>query len=291
MKIGNLEIAKNSKPIIIAELAQSHCGSYQKIFKYIDKLSSTGVDVVKFQTHYASQLLMNHLKNFFKSIKIDLNIGKNEFSKKKWHKIKRHCESKNIIFLSSPFSIKAVKILKEIGMNAWKIGSGEFFSDQLLNYIIKFKQPILLSTGLANFNEIDKKIKQIRSKNKNIVLMQCTSEYPSNINRVGINVLNEFKKKYNVFLGLSDHSGSIIPSICALNIGAKIIEVHVKLDGNRANPDFKSSIDLKMLNFLCNARDEIYSMSRNPLKKFVSKEQLKIKFFTSCALNRIKKEL
>ena len=172
--------------------------SYQKIFKYIDKLSSTGVDVVKFQTHYANEestfdepfrkIFSKKYKNRFEYWK------KMEFSKKKWHKIKRHCESKNIIFLSSPFSIKAVKILKEIGMNAWKIGSGEFFSDQLLDYIINFKQPILLSTGLANFSEIDKKVKKIKFKNKNIVLMQCTSEYPSNINRVGVNVLNEFKK-------------------------------------------------------------------------------------------------
>ncbi len=293
MKIGNLKISENSKPIIIAEIAQSHCGSYKKIIKYIDKLSLSGVDVIKFQTHYAieeSTLDEPFRKKISKKYKNRFEYWKKmEFSEKEWKKIKKYCEKKNIVFLSSPFSIKAAKMLKRIGMNAWKIGSGEFFSKNLIKYISKFQQTMLLSTGLANYNDINKTLRFLKPKNKKIILLQCTSEYPSKIKRVGVNIVKEFQEKYNLFVGLSDHSGSVIPSINALNLGAKVVEVHVKLDNNTENPDQSSSIDLKSLTFLCNAREEIHTILKNPLKKNkLSRDQLKNrKIFTkSMCLNQ-----
>ena len=131
MRIQNIKISKNSKPLIIAEVGQSHEGKIKNVFKNIDLISKTGADVVKFQTHYADE--ESTLDEPFRkksSIKVKSRIAywrKMEFSECDWKKIKKYCEKKNLIFLSSPFSLKAIKVLRKIGMKFWKIGSGEIF--------------------------------------------------------------------------------------------------------------------------------------------------------------------
>ena len=214
-----------------------------------------------------------------------------EFDLKQWKKIKYLCKKNNLIFLSSPFSNKAVDVLRKIQVPAWKIGSGEFFSNQMLNKIFKFKQPIILSTGLSTIKEIKDKIKIIRKQKCQFILMQCTSLYPCSFDKIGVNLIKEFKKKFNCLVGLSDHSGSIYPSIYAMINGASIVEVHVGDKKNKKNPDHSSSISFKDLEELVRARDIIFQLKDNPVKKVkLDTKLVKIKkiFTKSCALKKPK---
>ena len=295
-KIGKLLVSKNSKPIIIAEVGQSHLGSFKKAKTIVKKISKTGVDIIKFQTHLAKfESTLNEpfrIKN--ENFKNRIQYWqKMEFSIKEWKLIKKECEKNKLIFLSSPFSNKAVEILQKLNVKAWKIGSGEFFSNDMIDKIIKTKKPIIISTGLSKLDEIGIMTAKLKKNKSKFVLMQCTSQYPLKLKEVGINILDTYKKKYKCFFGLSDHTGSIYPSIYAMCKGASIIEVHVGDKKEEKNPDSSSSISFEELKQLCKARDEIYTMKSFSInKKNLSKKLLKIKtiFTKSCALKNFMKK-
>ncbi len=296
MKTQKIKISKNSKPLIVAEVGQSHEGKIKNVFKNIDLISKTGADVVKFQTHYADE--ESTLDEPFRkksSIKVKSRIEywrKMEFSEGDWKKIKKYCEKKNLIFLSSPFSLKAIKVLRKIGMKFWKIGSGEFFSNDMLEALDKLNQTVILSTGLSTYIDINKQLKFFKNKKK-IILMQCTSEYPSNLKSIGIENIKKLREKYNVHTGLSDHSGKIGPALMALSLGAKIIEIHFKINENKNNLDKDASLNFNQLKLLCELRDEIHILQTNKVNKnILSKEQKKNKriFTKSASLFKEKKK-
>ena len=218
---------------------------------------------------------------------------KMEFNINQWKKIKKICNRNKITFLSSPFSIKAAEILKKLNVPAWKIGSGEFFSKSLIYKILNYKQPVILSTGLSTLNEVSNLVKIFKIKKTPFVLMQCTSLYPSNLKDIGINMIDVYKTKFKCFVGLSDHSGSIYPSLLAISKGVSLVEVHVGDKNDKNNPDSSSSINFLELNELVKARDAIYIMNKNPHnKKKLNFKLKKIKkiFTKSCALKKPKKK-
>lgn len=292
-KISNKTISQNSKSFLIAEVGQSHGGSLKKIFKIIDKVSSTGVDAIKFQTHIAESestldepfRKKNHLfksrYDYWKSM---------EFSKKEWKKIRLYCNKKKIIFLSSVFSVKSIKLLSSIGLKTWKIGSGEFKSIDIFDYLRKYrrKEPILLSTGLINLSQIKFLYNYLRKTNP-LCIMHCVTKYPSKIESLGLNNIEIFKKKFNCIIGYSDHSGSIYPILYAISKGASVIEFHVKIDEDKSNIDRFSSINLKNLEQIVKANKifhklKTYQVNKNNLNNN-QKKMIKI-FSKSLALNK-----
>ena len=296
IKISKYKINKNTKPLIIAEIGHSHNGSIKKIKEIINKISKTGVEFIKFQTHYGDEesTLDEPFRIKIKGFKNRIDYWKKmEFSLEQWKKIKKYCENKNLVFLSSPFSEKAINILNKINIAAWKIGSGEFFSNHLFKKIYNTNKPVLLSTGLSNIDEIDKKINNLKKNKIKFIILQCTSMYPCPLEYVGINFIEYLKKKYNCVVGFSDHSGSIYSPIAAITKGASIIEVHVATEKNKKNPDLTSSISINQLKELCKARDDIYKLN-NPKysKNFVSKKLKYVKkiFTKSCALKHDQKK-
>ena len=173
---------KIKKKLICAEIGLSHHGSIKKTKKIIDKVSLTGADIVKFQTHIAEHESTYNEKfrkgfNFKSKTRYDY-WKKSEFTKSQWFQIKKYCTKKNLIFLSSPFSVEAVKLLSSIGQKMWKIGSGEFFSNDLNNYIYKKKNPIIISTGMSSISEINLKIKELKKIMLRILLFY---NVPANI--------------------------------------------------------------------------------------------------------------
>ena len=271
MKINKKSIGDNHKPFIIAEVAQSHEGKIKNVFKIIDKVSKTGVDAIKFQTHIAeeeSTLDEPFRKNFNFKIKNRYEYWKSvEFSFSQWKKIKRYTEKKKLIFLTSVFSIKAAQMMKKIGVKALKLGSGEFNSIDLIKEVVRLKLPILLSTGVVTLKEIDKIYNFLKRKKASYCFFQCTSSYPLELKKVGINVIDQLKKRYGCPVGLSDHSGTIYPAIYALSTNANIIELHVKLNANDKGPDASSSVDLHELKKICDINKSINLMRNNPIDK------------------------
>jgi N-acetylneuraminate synthase len=146
-----------------------------------------------------------------------------------------------MLFLSSPFSFEAVELLERVGVPAWKVGSGEVSNTPFLERVASTGRPVLLSSGMSDFAELDAAVATLRGRVAFAVL-QCTSEYPSPPERIGLNVLSELMRRYDAPVGLSDHSGTIYPSLAAVALGASIIEVHVTLSREMFGPDVAASV-------------------------------------------------
>lgn len=234
---------------IIAEIGQTHEGSLGLAHSFIDAVATTGVDAIKYQTHIAeaeSTPYEPFRVKFSYEDKTRYDYWKRmEFKTEEWKELYSHAKNKNLDFMSSAFSIEAFRLLQELGIPAWKISSGEVFNEPLVKKMVATGKPIILSTGMSTFEDIDKQIKMI-DLNK-YAIMQCTTEYPCPAENVGLNVVTEMLNRYNCPIGLSDHSGYIYPSLAAVTKGALLLEVHVTLSEYMFGPDVKSSLTISKL--------------------------------------------
>jgi len=287
--------SKSKKTKVIAEIALTHNGNFKKAIDLISKCKESGADYVKLQTHFAkfeSSKDEKFRKGFnFKEKNRYLYWKKREFTAKEWHKLFLFSKNIKIKLLSSPFSIEAFNVLKKIGLNTWKISSGEFFSQSLINEILKTKDKIILSTGLANLYEIDELIKKIKKNGNDLTVLQCTTKYPTKLEEVGLNVAKYFKKKFKVKNGISDHSGTIYPSIEAIKDEFDIIEVHVE-EKNKIKfngPDTESSLTFEELKIITNAFNSFKKLDKKLDKNKISKALLPNKIlFTKSICSKIK---
>jgi len=270
------------KPLIIAEIGQAHDGSLGMAHSYIDAVHRAGVDGVKFQTHIANAETTKaepwRIK-FSKQDKTRFDYWKRmEFSEDQWAGLKEHASSKKLIFLSSVFSLEAFEMLNRIGVYAWKVASGEINNVPLLNKMVDTNIPIWISTGMSDYNEISKILKIIEKPSSDITLFQCTSSYPTNPEQIGLNVIKELKEKFKYNVGLSDHSGTIFPSLAATLMGVSVIEIHVVFSKESFGPDVTSSVELKQLKELVKGVDFLYKSINNPVdKNFVSNDMKKMR--------------
>lgn len=259
------------KPFIIAEIAQAHDGSLGMAHAFIDAVAGTGVDAIKFQTHIAEEESTLQEPFRIKFSKQDTTRfeywRRMEFTKQQWFDLADHAKQKGLFFLSSAFSVPAVELLNDLDVPAWKVGSGEFKSFRLLDVMINTGKPIMISTGMSCWEEIDAVVNYLKSRSASFVLFQCTSEYPTPINHVGLNIIDELKTRYACPVGLSDHSGKVFAPLCALARGIDFLEVHVTFDKRMFGPDVSSSITIDELKFLKDARDEFHAMDINPVDK------------------------
>ncbi len=277
-KIAGRHVGANSPALIIAEVAQAHDGSLGMAHAYIDAAADAGADAVKFQTHLAAE--ESTLDEPFRVQLSDQDRTRfdywrrMEFSPEQWQALASHAKERGLIFLSSAFSLAAVNLLKEIGVPAWKIGSGEFGAKDLWQAMAATGLPILFSTGMASRAEIGQAVTLFRSSAVPYALLQCTSTYPSPLEEVGLNVIDELKAHYRCPVGLSDHSGSLFPGLTALARGADIVEVHVILHRDSFGPDVGSSLTFEELRMLCAMRDAVTTMDAHPVDKDLMAERL-----------------
>ena len=236
---------------IIAEIGQAHDGSLGILHSYIDALSTTGVNAVKFQTHIAEAESSEYEKfrvNFSYVDKTRFDYWRRmEFSLEQWVEIKNHCDQVGLDFISSPFSNKAVDILEYAGVKAYKIGSGEVNNYLLLEKVSKTGKPIIISSGLSSLREVSDAVEFVKAINDNISILQCTTSYPVQPKDIGLNVIKEMKDKFEFPIGLSDHSGEIFPSIAAVSLGAEMLEVHAVFSKNMFGPDSSSSLEISQI--------------------------------------------
>ena len=294
MKIASRNISKNDKAFIIGEIGLSHNGSLKKAVDMIDKISSAGADAVKFQMHiaeYESSKYEKFRKGFkFKNKSRFDYWKKTSFDFNEWKYLRDYTKKKKLSFLCSPFSVEAVKRLKSISVDAWKIPSGEFNNLFMINEIIRnCSRPIILSTGLTYLREMTDIIKYIKNKNKNVALLQCTSMYPTPLEKVGHNLISEFSKKYKILTGVSDHSGNINSSLASISLGAKIIEIHTCFKKTDIGPDVKSSITFEELKAITSFNNDFYKIKVSKvLKNKLSKNQIYLRriFTKSLALDK-----
>ena len=190
-----------------------------------------------------------------------------EFTPDQWQGLADHAEEKGLIFLSSPFSIEAVDMLERIGMTAWKVASGEVNNKPLLDRMLQTGKPILLSTGMSGFDEIDDAVAHIRRTPIDFAVMQCTTAYPCPPEKIGLNMLPLLRERYQCAVGLSDHSGTIYPGLAADTLGIEILEVHVALSQEMFVPDVPASVTTGELSQLVEGVRFIERMRRHPVDK------------------------
>jgi N,N'-diacetyllegionaminate synthase len=257
--------------MIVAEIAQAHDGSLGMAHAYIDSVARAGADAVKFQTHLAaaesSPAEPWRVKFSYQDATRYDYWKRMEFTEAQWAGLKDHATEMGLKFLSSPFSVEAVDLLARIGVEAWKVASGEFNNGPMLDRMLETGLPILLSTGMSRMSEIEAAVERIRARAPAVTILQCTSEYPCPPEKIGLNLLQVFRRRFGCRVGLSDHSGTIFPGLAAVTLGIEVLEVHVTLSREMFGPDVKSSITTAELRQLTEGVRFIERMRVRPVAK------------------------
>lgn len=278
--------------LTIAEIGQAHDGSLGMAHAYIDAVAGTGCSAIKFQTHVAeaeSSKYEPFRVKFSKQDKSRFDYWKRmEFSLEQWKALKEHCDEVGLEFMSSPFSNAAVDILEEVGVKRYKIGSGEVNNFVLLEKVAATGKPVIISSGMSSYDELDKTVAFLKSRNVTYSILQCTTAYPTSPEQFGLNVIKELKERYQVPVGFSDHSSSIEACIAATTLGAEILEFHVVFDKEMFGPDAKASLTMNETKKMINAIHRIKTALVNPIDKNSNESfsNLKQIFEKSLAVNK-----
>lgn len=264
--------------LVIGEVAQTHDGSLGQAHAFIDAIAESGADAVKFQTHIAQAESTPDEPwrvNFSRKKETRFEYWQRmEFDLDEWSGLKEHAESRGLLFLSSPFSLKAAELLRNIGVRVWKIASGEINNEPLLREILSTNDPIMLSSGMSDWNELDDAVRQVRENGNPLAVMQCTSRYPCPPEKIGLNVMEEMRGRYHCAVGLSDHSGTVFPGLAAAALGADVLEIHVTMSREMFGPDVPSSITTTELKELVNGVRFIERIIDNPVEKAAASSEL-----------------
>ena len=230
---------------IIAEIGMNHDGSFGNAKSLITAAKDAGVDAVKFQYHiFDEESLENAPKpKYFDSESRKDFFERTSFTIDQWAELKVYSESIGLEFLISPFSIDAARQIRSLGVNKFKIPSGEISNFPLIEYVSNFNAEVILSSGMSTWDELDKAVSIVQNSNSKLSILQCTSEYPCPYENVGLNLFKEIQEKYSVTTGLSDHTLTIFAPIVIVANGGKIIEKHFTLSRQLYGPDAKFSLE------------------------------------------------
>ena len=233
---------------IIAEAGVNHNGSVELAKQLVDKAVFAGVDCIKFQTFKAKNLVNKGAKKADYQVANTKNndsqlsmLQKLELSFQDFVELKNYCDSKNIMFLSTPFDNESIEFLANLGMPIFKVPSGEITNLPYLRKINSYKREVILSTGMATLDEIRDALNVL--KDCKVSLLHCTTEYPCPYDGVNMNAMLTLKDEFGLEVGYSDHTQGIEIPIMAVSMGAKIIEKHFTLDKNMEGPDHKASLE------------------------------------------------
>lgn len=253
LKIENKKININSPIYVIAEAGVNHNGSIKKAKKLIDIAVKAKADAVKFQTFKAENIIIPegpkakyHIETTGSDKKLswfDL-LKSQEISKKMHIELIKYCKKKKITFLSTPYDVDSATLLNKLKINAFKIASTDNDNYPFISFLKKFKKPIILSTAMSNFEEVKLAYRTLKSsKFKNFAIMQCTGNYPTKIENINLNVIDNYIKNFKCPIGFSDHSTDTTAAIAAVGKGVKIIEKHFTLNKKLNGPDHRMSLE------------------------------------------------
>ena len=263
---------------IIAEAGVNHNGSLKLAKKLIDLASDSGANAVKFQTFKAESLVSkkaqkaDYQKESTKESESQYDMIKNlELDKKAHKELLAYCQEKKIIFLSSPFDHESIDLLESLGMEIFKIPSGEITNLPYLRHIGSLKKQLILSTGMANLKEVKEALTVLISAGtlrQNITVLHANTMYPTPLKDVNLNAMLTLQKELSIAVGLSDHTLGIEVDIAAAAMGATVIEKHFTIDKAMHGPDHKASLDpldlKEMVRCIRNIEDALGSFNKKP---------------------------
>ena len=260
--------------LIIGEVALSHDGSLGLAHAFIDAIANAGADAVKFQTHIAAAESTPAEPFRVKFSRQDASRyeywRRMEFTEEQWRGLSEHCRDRDVLFMSSPFSIQAVALLERIGQPLWKIASGEVANVALLDRVLDTGAPVLLSSGMSPLAETDAAVARVKSRGVDVGVFQCTTAYPCPPEKIGLNLVPFYRERYGCWVGLSDHSATIYAGLAGAAIGLDLLEVHVALSREMFGPDVVASVTTPELRQLVDGIRFIERMRAHPVDKDVS---------------------
>lgn len=271
-----------NRVFIIAEAGDNHNGSFELAKKLVDVAKNAGADAVKFQTFKTeeivcadAQMAEYQKKNLgFEETQFEM-IKKLELSFEHFIELKKYCDKSGILFLSTPFDIPSVDFLYSLNLPVYKIPSGEITNLPYLRKINSYKTKVILSTGMADLNEIRAALNIL--KDCEVSLLHCTTEYPCPFDNVNLRAMDTLRKEFNLPVGYSDHTKGIEVSVAAVAMGATIIEKHFTLDKNMEGPDHKASLEPNELKQMVTSIRNIEMALGNGIKEPQDSEKKNIK--------------
>lgn len=262
-------VGGGARPLVVGEVAQAHDGSLGLAHAFVDAVADAGADAVKFQTHIAeAESTPGEPFRVAFSRQDESRYAywkRTAFTEEQWAGLAGHARERGLLFLSSPFSIEAVELLERVGVPGWKIGSGEVSNGPLLDRVAATGLPVLLSSGMSGYDELDAAVERLRGSA--FAVLQCTSAYPAPPEQLGLNVLADLRARYRAPVGLSDHSGAIFASLAAVTLGADVVEVHVTLSRAMFGPDVPASVTPEELRTLVEGVDFLHRARASPVDK------------------------
>lgn len=284
MKIGDREITKNGKPYFIADIAANHDGDLQRAFHLIELAKEAGADVAKFQNFKARTIVsrsgfdsmaqVSHQAEWKKSV---YEVYEDASVEDDWTpRLKEKCDEVGIEYMTSPYDFASVDHADSY-VNAYKIGSGDITWTEMLSYIARKNKPVLLATGASDREDVQRAMSVLHSYTKDIVLMQCNTNYTAkreNFSSINLNVLKSYADWYpDCVLGLSDHTYGHTTVLGAMALGARVFEKHFTDDNGREGPDHKFAMNPKTWREMVDASMELYEALGDGIKRIEENEK------------------
>ncbi len=251
-QIGDKKIGENHPTFIIAELSANHMNDFDIAVKTIEAMAEAGADAVKFQTFTPNTITLDCNNDYFQikqgtvwDGQVLYDLYEDAYMPWDWQpKLKKIAEDLGLIVFSSPFDKTSVDFLEDMEVPAYKIASFEITDIPLIEYVASKGKPIIISTGIATLEDIELAIKTcLDIGNDKISLLKCTSSYPAPLDEINLKTIPDMIKKFDVIIGLSDHTLGGEVSTAAVALGAKIVEKHFILNRNMGGPDSEFSME------------------------------------------------
>ncbi len=276
MKIGNRIIAHDQPPLVIAEIGINHGGSLSVAKEMVRLAAASGCECIKHQTHFLDDEMTDEAKSIFPpnaDVSIWEVMARCALSAEDEIALKRYTESLGLIYLSTPFSRKAADFLNEIGVPAFKIGSGEADNLPLIRHIARFGKPVILSTGMQTIESIRASVSILDAAGIDYALLECTNLYPSPPEIVSLQGVTDLRQAFpRAVVGFSDHSIGPEMALASVALGACILERHYTDSRYRQGPDIINSMDPAELRFLIDRSREIHTALMNPKQRTPAEE-------------------
>ena len=278
MKIGNRSVGPSHPPLVIAEIGINHGGSLDVAKTMVDLAAKAGCECIKHQTHFVEDEMTEEAKQIFPP-NADVSIwdvmARCALSAEDEIKLKEHTESLGLIYISTPFSRAAADFLNEIGVPAFKIGSGEADNLPLIRHIARFGKPVILSTGMQTIETMRRSVAILDEAGIDYALLECTNLYPSPAEIVSLQGVTELKAAFpKAVVGFSDHSIGPDMALASVALGACILERHYSDTRYRKGPDIICSMDPAELRYLIDRSKEIHTALHNPKQRTAPEEDV-----------------
>lgn len=272
--IGKKHIGDQQPCYIIAEAGVNHNGDLGLALELVDKATEAGADCVKFQTFKASTIVTKNAPKANYQLEVTdpkesqyEMLEKLELQTEDYLKIMERCQEQGIQFLSTPYNYEDAVFLDGLGVDAFKVASGQLVETPFLEKLAAFQKPIIISSGMANLAEVYEGVEAIRQAgNSQVILLQCTTNYPSYLADANIKAMQAMGDALEVMIGYSDHVPSNYACYAAVALGARVIEKHFTLDKTLPGPDHKASLDPQEFRELVQGVRAIETSLGNPIK-------------------------